>query len=245
MKTLSGRVTKRLGYYVYLYIDPRDESIFYVGKGSGARCLTHLSDDSVGDKAKKIAAIRASKLAPRIDILVHGLPDESSALQVEAAVIDLIGRKLLTNKVRGWNSNAFGRMELNELVSIYDAKPITIKDPALLIRINKLFRFGMSPTDLYDATRGIWKIGSDREKVEFVFAVFQGVVREVYKVTQWFPAGSTFYSREEKLLDPKRWEFVGVLADETIRKKYLNRSVASYFKQGSSNPIKYANVKNK
>jgi hypothetical protein len=26
-----------LGFYVYAYIDPRDESVFYIGKGVGAR----------------------------------------------------------------------------------------------------------------------------------------------------------------------------------------------------------------
>jgi uncharacterized protein len=57
------------------------------------------------------------------------------------------------------------------------------KLPALLIRINQLFHYGMTPIELYDATRGIWRIGPAREKVELALAVFQGIVREVNRIT--------------------------------------------------------------
>lgn len=43
-------VSKKLGSYVYLYIDPRDGVPFYVGKGTGNRCFAHLS--AAGDSAK-------------------------------------------------------------------------------------------------------------------------------------------------------------------------------------------------
>jgi hypothetical protein len=242
---LSGTVIKKLEHYVYLYVDPRDESVFYVGKGSGIRCLTHLAEGGETEKAKKIAAIRDDGLEPRIDILVHGLPTAEVALQVEAAVIDLFARGQLTNKMRGWNSAEFGRMELNQLVSLYDSKPIEIEEPALLIRINQKFHFGMEPIDLYDATRGIWRIGSDREKVKLAFAVFQGVVREVYEVKQWFEAGETFSTRHENedLREPGRWEFVGAVAEDAIRDKYIDGFVAHHFKTHAQNPFMYLNIK--
>lgn len=247
---LSSKVIENLGYYVYLYVDPRDETIFYVGKGCGSRCVTHLKEGGENEKVKRIAAIRKSGCEPRIDILVHGLLDDeqgsNAALQIEAAIIDLIGRKKLTNKVRGWNSEAFGRMELKQIVSLYDPKQINIKEPALLIRINQLFRFGMTPIELYDATRGVWRIGGDREKVELAFAVFQGVVREVYSVSQWMSAGSSFSTRmtaNNDLRDPKRWEFVGVIADGAVRKKYVDGSVVQYFGPNVQSPFIYVNVK--
>lgn len=243
---LSSKVTERLGHYVYLYVDPRDEAIFYVGKGSGGRCLTHLSDGDDTEKVKRIAAIQDSGLEPRIDVLVHGLPTAKAALQVEAAVIDVVGREHLTNQVRGWESGVFGRMELMRLISLYDPKPVHIEEPSLLIRINQLLRFGMTPIELYDATRGIWRIGPDRDQIRLAFAVFQGVVREVYRVSQWMPAGSSFSTRmteEDDLQDPERWEFVGVLAEAAVRKKYIDGSVRRYLRRNVRSPFVYVNVK--
>ncbi len=148
--------------------------------------------------------------------------------------------------MRGWNSEAFGRMELKQIVSLYDPKQLNIKERALLVRINQLFRFDMTPIDLYDATRGIWRIGPDREKVELAFAVFEGVVREVYRVTQWFPAGTTFSTRmneDDDLRDPERWEFVGLLAEDKLRKKYIDGSVVHHFGRNVQSPFVYVNVK--
>ena len=58
-----------------------------------------------------------------------------------------------------------------------------------LIRINELYRGGMNETELYDATRGIWKVGEERVKAKYAFAVFEGVIREVYEISQWLHAG--------------------------------------------------------
>ena len=241
---LSSKVIENLKHYVYLYVDPRDESVFYVGKGSGDRCLVHLTEEGETEKNEQIAAIRDSDLEPRIDILVHGLPDATTALQVEAAVIDLFGSEQLTNRLRGWNSEAFGRMTLKDVAALYDPKEIQITEPSLLIRINQLFHYAMEPIDLYDATRGIWRIGTDRDKVQLAFAVFQGVVREVYEVAVWLPAGSTFSTRGD-LWDDERWEFVGVIADTPIRDKYIDGSVVHYFGANVQSPFVYVNVKGK
>lgn len=240
---LSPKVIEHLGHYVYLYVDPRDQTIFYVGKGSGSRCLHHLSEKGENDKLMKIASIRGDGLEPRIDILVHGLPSAGAALQLEAAVIDLIGRDLLTNRVGGWRSEAFGRMDLKQIVSLYDPKQIDITEPALLIRISQKFHYGMRPVELYDATRGIWRIGPDRGKAQLAFSVFQGVVREVYQIATWLPAGSTFYTRDEDLKDPERWEFVGAVAGDSVRRKYLDGSVAHYFPPNAQTPFIYVNIK--
>lgn len=37
---------------VYLYIDPRDEQPFYVGKGQGDRALSHLSEEAESRNAR-------------------------------------------------------------------------------------------------------------------------------------------------------------------------------------------------
>ena len=244
MKRMSPTVAEKLQCYVYLLIDPRDNSIFYVGKGVGARCQTHLKEVGESEKNKTIDAIRAAGHEPLIDILLHGL-DEKTALTVESAVIDLYELGILTNRKGGHGSSKFGRKSLEELMDIYDAVEIeAIDEPALLIRINPTVLYEMPPVELYDYTRGVWIIGEDRQKVKIVLAVYEGVVREVYEVRQWFPAGSTFSTRDPQGYDAKgRWEFVGVVAKDAIRSKYLNKKVSHFFNANSQNPLKYVNIK--
>lgn len=243
VKKLPQKVIEQLKYYVYLYINPMDGKIFYVGKGKGNRVLSHLNHNGNSDKGKVIRAIRTKGKEPIIEILVHGLDDEITALKIESAVIDLLGKKTLTNSVRGYESQTVGRMELNQLVLLYDAKKVRkIAEHAILIKINQLYHYGITPDELYEATRGVWKIGKRRGRAKYAFAVYKGIVREVYRVQEWYPAGRTDYQTRPKR-DVKvqgRWEFSGEIADEKVRKKYLNRSVKDFF----ANPqqqIKYVN----
>ena len=73
-------------------------------------------------------------------------------------------------------------------------------------------------------------------------------MREVYRITAWLPGGSTFGSTFDGKNDsrqsdrPQRWEFVGVVAEEAVRKRYLNGYVGRYFSQGAQNPISYVNL---
>lgn len=234
-------VSKNLRYYVYLYIDPRNDEIFYVGKGKGERCFSHLKEISESKKAKKIHDIISDGFKPVIEILVHDL-DEETALRVEASVIDLIGVAKLTNQVKGHSSSRIGRMSLEKIISIYQPEKAQISEPALLIKINQTFRYGISPQELYDATRQFWRIGEDREKVKLAFAVFDGTIQEIYEVVSWHKAGTTFSSRVLRDTALDRWEFVGQIADEEIRERYLYKDVSDLI-QGQ-NPFRYINIKN-
>ncbi|MEQ6916035.1 hypothetical protein [Halomonas aquatica] len=119
-----------------------------------------------------------------------------------------------------------------------------IAEPSLLIRISRSWHGGISTAALYEATRGVWKIGERREQVELVFAVASGVIREVYRVHAWHPAGTTLYHTRVPVdvAIQGRWEFTGEQAEEMIRSRYLGIDVTGYFSQGSSNPIQYVNV---
>jgi hypothetical protein len=99
----------------------------------------------------------------------------------------------------------------------------------------------MSPEALYEATRGIWKLGTRREGAKYVFALFEGVVREVYEIGEWHPAGTLEYKTRTVDSEPVRWEFGGRVAPEAIRAKYLGRSVNAYLARHPQNPIKYVN----
>ena len=203
--------------------------------------LAHLRDKKESCKVERIRSIEARGDQPQIDILVHGLKDERTALKIEAAVIDLLKKENLTNQVRGWESNIVGRMELNKLVSIYEARLVTIQHPSILIRINQLYRYGMSGQELYEATRGIWKVNPNLHHPLYAFAIYQSIVQEVYEIKKWHLAGKTSYRTRKVIRDDARWEFTGHVASESIRKMYIDKSVAEYLTANSRNPIKYVN----
>jgi len=239
-------VLSKVGIYVYLYRDPRDGKIFYVGKGKGQRAFQHLSDEKDGPKKRKIQEIREAGLQPKIEILTHGLKESETALKIEAALIDLIGVDHLANEVRGYEAISHGKMDVDQLIALYNAPRVVIRDKGvLLIRINRLFRHGMSPAELYEATRGVWKIGRRRDSVRLVLAIYQGVVKEVYQVRRWELADWQAYRfrRDElkgrKERDKNRWQFEGSVAKEPIRGRYLGKDVSKYLVKGAMNPIQY------
>src|SRR5688500_1455684 len=111
-----------------------------------------------------------------------------------------------------------------------DVDAVGIDEPALLIRIPRLWKPGMSDDELYDATRWHWKVGPRRKRAELAFAVAGGVVREVYRSASWHPAGTTpSVTDTHSTAPPDRWEFIGATADDAIRTKYVGGSVKHYF----------------
>ncbi len=238
---IPPEVAAKLGYYVYLYIDPRSERPFYVGKGVGNRVLAHFSDEADSAKTQVLRELRELKMQPRLEILTHGLRDEETAFRIEAAVIDLLGIAQLTNAVRGWKSIEFGRMSLQELLGYYGAKPVSVTHPALLIRVNKEYRHNMSELELYEATRGAWKVGIRREGAQYAMAIFEGVVKEVYVIDSWHAANTTPYQTRTNHNVEGRWEFLGEVAPPDIRDLYVDMSVRDQFKKGLQNPVCYVN----
>jgi len=119
-----------------------------------------------------------------------------------------------------------------------------ITQPSVLIRISRSWHEGISDEELYEVTRGVWRIGERRERVELAFAVAGGIVREVYRVLSWHPAGSTPYHTRplEDVCIDGRWEFVGEVAGEGDRHRYKGMDVSGWFEKGSSNPILYINI---
>ena len=119
-----------------------------------------------------------------------------------------------------------------------------IKDPVMLIRMPRSFKPGMSESALYEATRGVWRIGPRRNGVRYALAIHAGVVHEVYEVVEWHPAWTTRYETRTRRAGTSaegRWEFTGKKAPEDVRKRYRLRSVAQYFSRGAQNPITYVN----
>jgi hypothetical protein len=92
-------------FYVYVYIDPRDFTEFYYGKGQGNRRYAHLNDDGGSEKSKIIADISKAGLEPIIRVVAKDLT-EDQALLVEKTLIWKIGKNL-SNISTGAFSNNF------------------------------------------------------------------------------------------------------------------------------------------
>ncbi|XHC24411.1 hypothetical protein ABWH91_08885 [Phycisphaerales bacterium ac7] len=243
MNRFSAKVTEQLKFYVYLYIDPRTEKVFYIGKGRGNRVFSHLRTQDDSEKTRIISELRDLKLQPRIELLKYGLTEQEAFL-VEATAIDLINVSNLTNAARGHGSRYGARASVEEVQASLCAEPVTIVHNVLLININREFRYGLSAIELYDATRSAWKLGEKRESADYALSVYRGVVREVYRVGAWLPAGATMRAKDEATdgRSPERdgrWEFVGEVAEEPVRRLYLGKLISAYFPKGNQNPVKY------
>jgi hypothetical protein len=222
-------VSEKIENYIYVLKDPRNSTIFYVGKGKGNRIFAHISDalesSNETDKLNLIREILNEKLEVEHYILRHGLTKEQ-AFEIESACIDLLGLENLTNIVKGHNSWERGIKTVHEVIQHYDAKIITISEPSIIININKLYKRFMTDEDLYNSTKQAWILGTKKKNAKYVIAAYRGLVREIYEIENWYQV-------------EKRWGFNGKIAPKKIRDKYLNNSLENYIQKGNQNPIRY------
>lgn len=96
---------------------------------------------------------------------------------------------------------------------------VAVSEPALLIRINRLFRPDPPGHALYEAARGVWKLGPRRTRAAYALAEFDEGVQKVYAITSWHAAGTTAYTARppDEVARRGRWEFVGRLAPAALR----------------------------
>jgi hypothetical protein len=146
--------------------------------------------------------------------------------------------------------NAF-EPRLRELGSSGDSVEVArIHEPVMAISIGGQYPNAKNARDLYNVTRGAWRIDRQRaEMAEYAFAVYKGVIKEVYKIDEWRPASPELYGILERLAgrqaddspvkgDDTRSEFAGVLAPEAVRKKYVGKRLP---KRSYGSPILYFN----
>ena len=229
--------------YVYVYCEISEDNKripIYIGKGKGDRCFAHLNnlEDISKTKNRKITNLLLEKKLS-IDILAYGL-DSQTALLIESACIDLMGIDNLANLVRGQGENC-KRIPLAELTNLLTEKTVEVlpEHKGVSILINKCFKPTFGDLEIFEYTRGIWPksmmtVSGDSK---YAYATIKGVVKEVYEIHSWVPAGTQEYFTRE--LDPERlssckWEFVGRKAPEEIRKLYVGKIIKKDRSYGSS-----------
>lgn len=236
VKEFSKEAIDNLKYYVYKLIDPRDGKVFYIGKGKGNRVFSHINlserydskDEEISDKISLIREIKNDGLDVIAVIHRHGINDEDTAYQVEAALIDEYNN--LTNIQSGHSSNDYGPINVNQVESIYGLEKLKVddidkSDKLLLIKIREEY-IKNNDNDIYQTVRYAWSLSKNRvNDIKMVAAVVNGVIKKVYRVDRWY------YVPERD-----RYAFEGVEIDS----KYLNKRIPDeYRKKGMASPTIY------
>lgn len=245
MEAFSELTKESLKLYIYCLVDPRDEKIFYIGKGSDDRVFQHsrgLAEKSItSEKIDLIKDIIQEGKAVQYYILKHGIDkdNQNKAYEFESFLIEFMEFQgfahhfTLSNIQGGYNSLINGIQTVEELEAIYGSTEVPIEYfinsdyKLLIININKT----KSYKSLYDATRSSWKLSESRVKnVDFVLSEYHGVVRAIYKPTKW-----------QRTANMKRLEFEGYEVNEgDIYNYFIYKKIPK--KIGNQNPIRYINL---
>ena len=137
--SFSDAVIDALGVYVYALVDPRDNKIFYVGKGRGNRVFQHAQEAEASDftqtaseKIQQILDILNDEKDVKCYILRHHLEATNAdevGFTIESTIIDLLNSGLvsvdfnLTNGQTGHQQYEYGIMTVDEIIQKYDPLP--------------------------------------------------------------------------------------------------------------------------
>ena len=144
-------VIDKLNYYVYCLVDPRNNRIFYIGKGHGNRVFQHaLCAMTSTDETLKLQIIREiiqDGREVKHYIIRHNLTDEQAYI-VESTLIDLLTfhdfnlESVLTNIQAGHHQWDEGIKSTEEINALYDCEPLTTfgKDRLMAVKLNRTYQ---------------------------------------------------------------------------------------------------------
>lgn len=100
-------------------------------------------------------------------------------------------------------------------------------------------RVAICQGSLYDATRHCWNVRYDNViRYKYVLAVIKGYVKEVYRVDEWHQAKQWEHDFKDV---SNRYEFVGSVASEDIRQKWIGKLIPEYYrKKGMASPVVFS-----
>lgn len=163
--------------------------------------------DNESGRVAEIQRIRSLELAPQVCIHRHGMTNDT-AFHLEAALIDAYEN--LSNEVSGHGSSVFGAQSPEQLEEKYGLRqtPLNKESRYLFVFLNKYWRKGMTPEEVYSAAQYAWKVNrTQASRCKYVLAVSQGVVRGCFVAERWLEATvENFPGRSPK---PDRSGFLG------------------------------------
>ena len=113
----------------------------------------------------------------------------------------------------------------------------------ILLDVSARYKEGISALELYEITRGAWRIGAKKDSAGHAMAVVNNIVKEVYAIDSWHRAGTTPYRAKpfDAFAIDGRWEFLGRLAEPDLRHQWVNQSVAHLMSTRLRNDVVYIN----
>jgi uncharacterized protein len=217
-------VEAALSSYVYLLVDPRDDTPFFVGRGRGDRCFRQLASArredplaSTSDRRRRfptgetIRGIESSGDPVVVEILRHGLsPSEAAA--VEVAVADALG-------IPSGSKLDPQRQTVPEINAAL-ATPVRFKRSHQVV-VRRADGDGHPPS--YEMVRHGWAIDpvwtdlTSPKSPQWAVAAVDGLVSAVYRIEGWEPAS-----------DPDSGFSLVGRPDPVLEARYRGRSVSSY-----------------
>lgn len=261
IKFFSEKAIEHLnGFYVYALIDPRNNQVFYIGKGTGNRVFSHEIESGKSPKSEKAKLQKIREIEKSGHdvkrILINWGMTEPEAFVAEATLINLmsyLSSDTLTNAVAGHHVHE--ALSVEDFEIMYGAEhlqPEDIRHSIMVIKINKLYRRDMSSKELYDAVRGNWRASLNsiqRRNVEYVFGVYNQLIVAVYKPDEWHYVHERIDVPRNEELDEETLEwgkdrvyFICKDYERLDRNQefYLHKSIAELkVNQASQNPISY------
>lgn len=242
---MAPGVREKLGVYVYALIDPRDRSIFYVGKGVGDRVYSHvwsamgaaeLVEDGIGSEAVAVKSAKNQRIRDIYQsgetvehvMLRHRIEPEAtadkSAYAIEQTLIDAFrlieapaGEAVLVNIAGGHTETEWGVIPLPELIRRYAATAAPeIELPFVVLIVNAALNPENSKEEIYEEGRGWWRAGPAIRNTADVPIFF--VAADIVRAV--YRASSWEQSGQGGA-----WRFAGAV-DPELETRYVGTSVA-------------------
>ena len=250
----SEHANKSLGegnesFYVYALVDPRNQEIFYVGKGTGNRVFDHVNGalNNAEKKTTKLDLIREIKNSGRkvLQYIIRSSLSEEEAFFLEACLIDVLNFKdfnlntTLSNIVLGHHRDKEKLLieqfkttivTTDELNSFYKTELLTVfKHKVMAININRTYKSTSKVhPNIYEAVRKSWRVDLKKaEQAELVFAEYKGVVRAIFRPWRWYSEDGRRYMFEGEKVEDK--EIIDLYLNKIIKRLPGNISPVRYF----------------
>ena len=171
------------------------------------------------NKASQIGKIIGAGLQVGHVIHRHGMEDEETAHEVEAALMDAYPG--LTNIGSPVGSDR-SSMHAKEIIELYGSEPAEIREPVILFSVTRtVLEEGLS---IYEAVRWAWNVDMAKAMhAELVLAVVKGMIRGAFVVDEWLRTDDAHEHFPDRPAIQGKYGFVGGEACQEIKHRYVGK----------------------